>query len=201
MPQMNLFKQDGHFPDDLLKYIPNFYNKAESNGLMASLVKNIQWKQETLMIYGRPVKTPRLTAWYGDEYLSYKYSGRRFFSLPWIKDLLDIKNRIEPVAGAKFNSVLLNYYRDGNDSMGWHSDNEPELGINPLIASINFGQERRFDLRKTTKHQEKCSINLVNGSLLLMTGDIQHHWQHQVAKSKKAINSRINLTFRFIKNY
>ena len=103
---------------------------------MAAILSTIQWKQETLFIYGRPVKTPRLTAWYGDmKALAYKYSGRQFLGLPWTRELLDIKARIEPIAQTSFNSVLLNYYRDGNDSMGWHSDDEPELVRNPIIAS------------------------------------------------------------------
>jgi alkylated DNA repair dioxygenase AlkB len=198
MSQTELFQHDDHFPDDQLEYHPGFFGQQESIRLMAALLSTIQWKQETLHIYGRQVKTPRLTAWYGDEGVSYTYSGRQFLGLPWTKELLDIKARIEPITQTTFNSVLLNYYRDGNDSMGWHSDDEPELGINPIIASVNFGQERRFDLRKTTDHHKKHSVVLADGSLLVMKGDLQHHWQHQVAKSKKAMGARINLTFRFV---
>jgi len=198
MSQTELFKHKDHFPNDQLAYHPDFFGQQESAALMAELVSTIEWKQETLIIYGRPVKTPRLTAWYGDEGISYTYSGRQFFGLSWTPALLGIKSRIEPIAQTTFNSVLLNYYRDGNDSMGWHSDDEPELGINPIIASVNFGQERRFDLRKTNNHQQKHSLNLANGSLLIMKGDLQHHWQHQVAKSKKAMRARVNLTFRFV---
>jgi len=198
MSQIELFQRNFFPADDLLVYHPGFFDVQESAVLLESLLSTIQWKQETLFIYGSPVKTPRLTAWYGDEGVSYTYSGRQFFGLPWTGALLEIKSRIEPVAQTTFNSVLLNYYRDGNDSMGWHSDDEPELGINPIIASVNFGQERRFDLRKINNHQQKHSVNLANGSLLVMKGDLQHQWQHQVAKSKKAMSARINLTFRLI---
>jgi alkylated DNA repair dioxygenase AlkB len=198
MSQTELFQLDDHFPQENLAYYPGLFSQPESEGLMAALLSVIQWKQETLFIYGRQVNTPRLTAWYGDEGVAYTYSGRQFWGLPWTKELLDIKTRIEPVAQTRFNSVLLNYYRDGNDSMGWHSDDEPELGINPIIASVNFGQQRRFDFRKTKDHQQKHHINLTNGSVLVMNGDLQHHWQHQVAKSKKAMGARINLTFRFV---
>jgi len=197
MSQLEIFQRRDYFPKDLVEYYPGFFNEQASASMMASLVNNIQWKQETLFIYGRPVKTPRLTAWYGDEAVSYTYSGKQFLGLPWTKELLDIKTRIEPVAKTTFNSVLLNYYRDGNDSMGWHSDDEPELGANPIIASVSFGQERRFDLRKIIDHQQKHQVNLANGSLLIMKGDLQHQWQHQVAKSKKVKGARINLTFRF----
>ena len=162
-------------------------------------MKSIDWKQENLKIFGKEVKTPRLTAFYGDKGVTYKYSGRQFLGLQWISELFEIKEKTEDAAKVKFNSVLLNYYRNGNDSMGWHSDDEPELGLNPIIASVNFGQQRRFDFRSKSYHQLKHNILLANGSLLLMKGNIQHHWQHQIAKSKQPMNGRINLTFRQIR--
>jgi len=196
--QQNIFGKVANPIEDLLDYIPGFFNKNESLYFMDQLTNNIAWKQETLKLFGRSVNTPRLTAWYGDAGITYSYSGRQFSALPWTKDLLEIKAKVELATDAKFNSVLLNYYRDGNDSMGWHSDDEPELGVNPIIASINFGQERRFDFRYKAAHQQKDHILLTDGSLLLMKGDIQHHWQHQIAKSKKQMGRRINLTFRYI---
>jgi alkylated DNA repair dioxygenase AlkB len=185
--------------ENLLEYKPGFYNEQECLDFMQLLKKNIQWKQETLTIFGKTVKTPRLTAWYGDIGIAYKYSGKQFFALSWTEELLAIKEKTELVSPVKFNSVLLNYYRDGNDSMGWHSDDEPELGKNPVIASVNFGQERRFDFRYKADHRIKHNLILANGSLLLMKGDLQHHWQHQIAKSKQGMKERINLTFRLIR--
>ena len=182
----------------LLDYKSSVFNVEESDYLLKRLSDHIDWKQETLTLYGKQVLTPRLTAWYGDENVSYKYSGVTFYAMPWTEELLTIKSTIEPLAGVTFNSVLLNLYRDGKDSMGWHSDDEPELGKNPVIASVNFGQERRFDFRLKTDHRQKHHILLANGSALIMKGDIQHHWQHQIAKSAKPMRVRINLTFRKI---
>jgi alkylated DNA repair dioxygenase AlkB len=194
-----LFSPDNdHFPAELLDYRPLFFHKSESQTYFEHLTHTIQWKQEELRIYGRMVKTPRLTAWYGDAGAAYTYSGVRFEGLPWTAELLEIKQKVETAFGAKFNSVLLNLYRDGRDSMGWHSDDEQELGLNPVIASVNLGQERRFDFRRRENHTLKHSVMLGNGSVLLMKGDIQHRWQHQIAKTAKPIGMRINLTFRKI---
>ncbi len=198
--QTSLFESDHQMllPTELFDYKSGIFNYAESIELLKKLTDTIAWKQETILMFGRKVLTPRLTAWYGDENISYKYSGVTFYALPWTEELLAIKSKIEPLAGEIFNSVLLNLYRDGNDSMGWHSDDEPELGTNPIIASVNFGQEMRFDLRLKRDHKVKHQIILGNGSVLTMKGDIQHHWQHQVAKSAKSMTPRINLTFRRI---
>jgi alkylated DNA repair dioxygenase AlkB len=181
-----------------LDYLPGFFDPTESAAFFDALVNGIQWRQETLKLFGKEILTPRLTAWYGDEGIAYTYSGVTFRASAWTPALLAIKTRIEPVAGQLFNSVLLNLYRDGNDSMGWHSDDETELGSNPVIASVNLGQERRFDFRKKTDHSVKYQLMLGNGSLLMMKGDLQHHWQHQIAKSLRVKNARINLTFRRI---
>jgi len=183
----------------LLQYYPSAFTSPESNELFIRLTESINWRQESIFIYGRKVLTPRLTAWYGDPGAVYKYSGVAFDPLPWTEELLLIKSKAEALAGTQFNSVLLNLYRDGNDSMGWHSDDEPELGRDPVIASVNFGEARRFDLRLKADHKQKQHILLEDGSVLVMKGDLQHHWQHQVAKSARVINPRINLTFRMIK--
>jgi alkylated DNA repair dioxygenase AlkB len=149
-------------------------------------------------MYGKRINFPRLTAWYGDNDKPYSFSGITLNPLSWTKTLSEIKNRIEPKAGVSFNSVLLNLYRDGNDSISWHTDAEPELGKNPVIASVNFGETRNFQLRHI-ETKEKVEIELVHGSLLIMQGELQHFWQHQVPKTAKKIKDRINLTFRVIK--
>jgi len=202
MEQFNLFPGNEAgpvLPKDILDYKPGLFNAQQSHDIMQKLLTETPWKQESQQMYGRMVKTPRLTAWYGDASSYYQFSGSKFTPYPWTSELLTIKSRIEPEAGMKFNSVLLNYYRDGNDSVAWHSDDEPELGANPVIASVNFGQERRFDIRNKKDHTLKYSVLLQNGSLLIMKGDLQHQWEHQIAKSLKITKPRINLTFRLIK--
>jgi len=202
MEQFDLFPGNETRPDlpkDILEYKPGLFTIQESHDIMQALLTETPWKQESQQMYGRMVKTPRLTAWYGDSNNYYPFAGSKFTPYPWTALLLMIRSRIEPEAGVKFNSVLLNYYRNGNDSVAWHSDDEPELGINPIIASVNFGQERRFDIRNKKDHALKYSVSLQNGSLLVMKGNLQHLWDHQVAKSSKITQPRINLTFRFIK--
>jgi len=141
---------------------------------------------------------PRLTAWYGDEGKSYRYSGHTYHPQPWSSALLEVRRAIEPVCGVVFNSVLLNYYRDERDSVGWHSDDEPELGVNPVIGSVSFGATRSFQLRHKQDRKQKLTVELSNGSLLVMRGPTQHHWLHQVPKSAAAKGARVNLTFRAI---
>jgi alkylated DNA repair dioxygenase AlkB len=179
-------------------YIPNYFNNELSEAYLKNLLDDIQWRQEEMKIYGRQIKFPRLTSWYGDSNKPYTFSGITLNPNVWTKELLEIKNKIELQFNIAFNSVLLNLYRDGSDSISWHTDAEKELGQNPIIASVNFGATRKFQLRhKETK--ERIDINLENGSLLIMQGELQHYWQHQIPKTKKDIGQRINLTFRFIK--
>lgn len=160
--------------------------------------KNIAWNQDILTMYGKKVYSPRFSAWYGDEGKSYAYSGLKLQANPWNEGLLFLKNKIEKISQTTYNSVLLNWYRNGSDYMGWHTDNEPELGMNPTIASVNFGAERRFLFRRKNQHEEKIELILQNGSLLIMSGAIQHYWQHALPKSAKISAHRINLTFRKI---
>ena len=141
---------------------------------------------------------PRLTAWHGDSDASYKYSGQEHEPLPWIEPLTAIKNRISIFIRANFNSVLANFYRDGQDSIGWHSDNEKELGPCPIIASVSFGATRIIKFRNQEK--QSVSVSLNTGSLLIMSGATQSFWQHSISKTKKEIAPRINLTFRNILN-
>ena len=179
-------------------FFPNFFSKAESDLLLNGLRNNIVWKQESMNMYGKKIDFPRLTAWYGNNDKPYSFSGITLQPLPWTSEILSIKNKIEPVAKTVFNSVLLNLYRDGNDSISWHTDAEKELGLNPVIASVNFGATRKFQLRHI-KTKEKLEIELTHGSLLIMQGQLQHFWQHQVPKTSKPVGERINLTFRVIK--
>lgn len=179
-------------------YSPNFFSKTESDSFLKSLKENILWKQESMNMYGKQIDFPRLTAWYGDNDKPYKFSGITLQPLPWTTEILVIKTRIEPESNVIFNSVLLNRYRDGNDSISWHTDAERELGKNPIIASVNFGDTRKFQLRHI-KTKEKLEIELSHGSLLIMQGELQHFWQHQVPKTKEFKTERINLTFRVIK--
>ena len=201
MEQLSFFEPSGQsagLPADLMDYRVGFFNSAESEAFLDTFINTIPWIQEDIQMYGKMIKTPRLTAWYGDRDKEYIYSGTKHYPIPWTKELLSIKERIEAVAGVKFNSVLLNYYRDANDSVAWHSDDEYELGVNPIIASVSFGQVRRFDIRHKHDHDRKYSIYLENGSLLVMKGDLQHNWAHQIPKSTKPLKARVNLTFRVI---
>lgn len=179
-------------------FYPKFFPKSESDILLKSLRNNILWKQESMNMYGRNVSFPRLTAWYGDTDKPYSFSGITLTPNTWNEELITIKRKIEPIAKVAFNSVLLNLYRDGNDSISWHTDAEKELGLNPVIASVNFGATRNFQLRHI-KTKQKIEIELSHGSLLIMRGQLQHFWQHQVPKTAKRVNERINLTFRVIK--
>lgn len=179
-------------------YYPNFFSKSESDLLLKALRSSIVWKQESMNMYGKKIDFPRLTAWYGNNDKPYSFSGITLQPLPWTNEILTIKSKIEPIAKTVFNSVLLNLYRDGNDSISWHTDAEKELGINPIIASVNFGATRKFQLRHI-KTKEKLEIELTHGSLLIMQGELQHFWQHQVPKTSKPVGERINLTFRVIK--
>ncbi|MDT3404290.1 alpha-ketoglutarate-dependent dioxygenase AlkB family protein [Mucilaginibacter terrae] len=178
-------------------FFPSFFNKLESDDFFQVLRKNISWKQESMNMYGKKIPFPRLTAWYGDQDKPYSFSGLTLKPQIWTNELLEIRARIEPVANVRFNSVLLNLYRSGNDSISWHTDAEKELGINPVIASVNFGETRTFQLRHI-KTKEKIEIHLTHGSLLIMKGETQHFWQHQIPKTSKVVRERINLTFRFL---
>jgi alkylated DNA repair dioxygenase AlkB len=176
-----------------LLYQPDFYVTKIADKLFNYLLDSVPWKQETF-VWG---KFPRLTSYYADKGVKYQYSGVTHEASGWPEYLSAVKDRLQEVLGEKFNSLLLNFYRDGSDSISWHSDDEKELGTNPTVASISLGGERTFQIRhKTTK--EKQSMMLNNGSLIVMGGTMQHHWQHCVPKTTKPISARINLTFRNI---
>ena len=182
-----------------LQYHENIFDAQSQNALFDLLKHDIAWKQHHIKLFGKLHPTPRLVAWYGDPHCTYTYSGVVNTPLAWTPTLLTIKDRIEQLLyPAKFNCVLLNFYRDGHDKMGWHSDDEKELGPNPNIASVSFGATRRFDFEHKTLTNNKFSIHLESGSLLFMQGDMQHHWLHQLPAQKRIKGPRINLTFRYI---
>jgi alkylated DNA repair dioxygenase AlkB len=184
--------------DGDVDYYPAFFSKAESDALFQDLLATTNWKQEKIKLYGKLIDLPRLTAWYGDQGKSYTYSGIKVVAEPWTDTLLRIKREIEAVSGVSFNSVLLNLYRGEQDSVAWHSDDEPELGVNPVIGSVSFGATRRFQLKHKREKALKREIDLLHGSYLLMKGPTQHCWLHQVPKTKKPAKQRVNLTFRVI---
>lgn len=181
--------------DGELAMLPQLPLPARNADVMAQLIADTPWRTEIVTVYGKQHPQPRLSAAYGDA--RYTYSGLTIEPLPWTPLLLTIKAAVESVTSAAFNSVLLNYYRDERDSMGMHSDDERELGRNPIVASVSFGATRTFILRhKVTKQTLK--LDLTDGCLLLMAGALQHHWQHGINKSTRTIGERINLTFRSI---
>ena len=186
-------------PDADLILFENFFTNQESKKLHKNLIENIQWRQDKIKMFGKLIDQPRLTAFYGNTNKDYSYSGIVMKPIDWNEDLLFIKNRVEEIVKINFTNVLLNYYRDGKDSMGWHSDDEKELGQNPVIGSVSFGESRVFQMRhKFRKEIKKVDIPLTNGSFLLMKGATQHFWQHQIPKTTRNLESRINLTFRVI---
>ncbi|SHF28732.1 DNA-N1-methyladenine dioxygenase [Pedobacter caeni] len=201
MEQLSFFKEEGQTPGlpvSLLDYRAEFFEAGEGKALMERLIKDSLWKQRVVKMYDKEVVTPRLTAWYGDpEAYNYTVLGKSA-PLPRTADLLMIRKKVELIAGISFNSVLLNYYRDGNDSVAWHSDNEKALGTHPVIASVTFGQVRSFDIRNKADHSLKYSIRLEHGSLMIMKGDLQVNWNHRIAKSTKPMTERLNLTFRVV---
>ncbi len=185
--------------DAILYLIKHFYSAAEADNLFQHLLDGIAWAEETVFIFGKPVKAPRLMAWYGDSCATYRYSGVDHRPTSWLPELLPVKQKIEEASRSSFNSVLANLYRDGNDSMGCHSDDEKELGVNPTIASLSLGDERVFKLAHK-KNKRTLSIDLSHGDLLVMGGACQHLWRHAVPKTKASKKPRINLTFRLIKS-
>lgn len=186
-----------YFCSGNLIYIDDFYDIIRSQYFLKVLQDELVWRQETIRLFGKPVLIPRMQAWYGDKDAHYKYSGLALIPLPWTPTLKAIKTDLESILSTPFNSVLANLYRDGQDSMGWHSDNEKQLGDKPIIASLSLGQSRKFSIKHKSSG-EKIDLILQSGSLLIMLGNLQQHWQHSIPKTKKIIGNRINLTFRTI---
>lgn len=208
-------------PDGRLYYAPHYFDSAFSDETLQTLLacddidymthdwhqerdinqlpfQHIQWQHDSVSMFGKTHDLPRLSAWYGDNNKPYTYSGITLQPKAWNTVLLGLRDALIPVCKRTFNSVLLNWYRSGEDHISWHTDAEPELGKNPLIASVNFGASRRFLLRRKEEHSIKLEIPLHHGSVLVMAGALQHHWQHSVPKQKKVKDNRVNLTFRTI---
>lgn len=176
-----------------------FVSPDRADAYLEGLLEGVAWEQPVIRMGGRRVASPRLSAWYGDPGARYAYSGLNLEPRPWLPVLSDVRRDVQKVCGATFNSVLANLYRDGADSMGWHSDDEPELGERPVIASATFGAARRFRLRHRQRPElDPVVVELGHGSLLVMRGDTQRHWKHQVPKTRAACEARVNLTFRTI---
>lgn len=198
MPLFSKEKTELKLPNAEVVYIPNFYEIEKATSLFNILRTTIDWQQDDITIFGNTYKQPRLTAMYANNGHPYKYSNITMNPKKITKELRDIKRDIETFADHTFTSVLLNLYRDGNDSNGWHADNEKELGKNPVIASLSLGAPRIFQFKHRHLKDQKYSLNLEHGSLFIMRGEMQHFWLHQVPKTKKEIGERINLTFRTI---
>lgn len=181
--------------DGELSMLPQLPMPIDNAEILARLVAETPWRADTVVVYGKRHLQPRLTAWYGEA--GYTYSGLTLHPLPLTPLLAQLRAAVERATGRRYNSVLLNYYRDGADSMGMHSDDEPELGPEPVIASVSYGATRTFTLRhKRSKRTVK--LDLTDGCLLLMAGALQAHWQHGINKTGKLVGPRLNLTFRFV---
>ncbi|HTB72365.1 MAG TPA: alpha-ketoglutarate-dependent dioxygenase AlkB [Polyangiaceae bacterium] len=180
----------------LVRYEPGWLARADADALLQDLRSGVDWKQGVITMFGRELPEPRLTAWFGEA--DYTYSGRTLRAAPWPDSLAALRARVEGASGARFNAALLNLYRDGRDSMGLHSDDEPELGPNPTIASVSLGAERRFVLvpKKKAARQKTLEVPLGHGSLVVMAGACQHNYRHGVPRQPGSAGERINLTFR-----
>lgn len=184
-------------PDAQLHYQPGFLTREEADSLLAVLLDQVNWRQDRIRLFGKEHRIPRLQAFLSDPGIHYTYSGLRLAGEPWLPALQPLKQRLEALCEQPFNALLLNLYRDGQDCMGWHADDEPELGQNPVIASVSLGAPRRFRLRHN-RSRDTHALTLVHGSLLLMAGPTQHHWQHCLPRTRVCRSPRINLTFRLI---
>ncbi len=176
----------------------SFLADGFAHATMTSLLSEVKWEQPVVRMGGYKFKSPRLSAWFGDPNAVYTYSGLKNLPQPWNRTLLKLREILDAELGLKFNSVLLNYYRDGNDSMGWHRDNERELGENPTIVSLSLGESRRFSMKHVDSRRDRWHRILTNGSALVMLGETQHRWKHCLPKTKVNQKKRINLTFRQI---
>ncbi len=187
-----------HLPDCRVSYSPGFLAPARAEALFTRLLAEVPWRQDSITVFGKTYPQPRLTALYGEAGKAYSYSGITMHPLPFTPALLELKEEVEGACGQSFSTVLLNLYRNGRDSNGWHADNEPELGPAPFIASVSLGATRAFHLKHRRLKDQRLKLDLAAGSLLLMAGETQQHWLHQVPKTLRPVGPRINLTFRKI---
>ena len=183
--------------DGTVNYYGKIFSLPDANNYLNSLLNNIEWKKDEAVIFGKLILTKRKVAWYGDREFEYTYSNRTKKALPWTKELLALKSKIENETGESFNSCLLNLYHTGEEGMAWHSDGEKDLKKDGAIGSLSFGAERKFSFKhKATK--ETISVTLEHGSLLVMKGTTQTHWLHRLPPTTKTLKPRVNLTFRTI---
>jgi alkylated DNA repair dioxygenase AlkB len=185
-------------PDADVRLWPRAFAPDEADELLAVLLTGISWQQEDIVMFGELRRVPRLVAWHGDPGTAYTYSGTAHEPLPWTAALQSIRDRVQDLTGHSFNSVLLNRYRDGRDGMGWHADDERELGRDPVIASVSLGATRRFKLRHRRLREAAATIDLAHGDLLLMAGSTQHAYVHAVPKTTRPVGERVNLTLRLV---
>ncbi len=184
-------------PNGVVRYQSTLFDETEASSLFLALRGSLDWQQRSIMMFGKPVTQPRLVAFHGDPGLNYRYSGATLRAPGWTAPLLIIQERLLATLGIRFNSVLCNLYRDGSDCVGWHADSERDLGDRPTIASVSFGALRRFML-KPRKEGRPVEFTPAHGSLLVMGGDLQKHWLHQVPRTRENVGERINLTFRTV---
>lgn len=198
---MDLFSNGNlelNLPNAEILYYPDFIRKQEANGYFKRLKSEVNWQQDEITVFGKTYNQPRLTALYANNDKPYSYSNLTMHPKPFSPEIKVLKNKIEKKVNHNFTTVLLNLYRNGNDSNGWHADNEKDLGTNPVIASLSLGEERPFHFKHRHLKNERHKMILEHGSLLIMRGEMQHYWLHQIAKTKREIGERINLTFRYI---
>lgn len=172
---------------------------AEADALLEVVMAQVAWEVHRIVMFGKPVDSPRLSCWIGDPGTGYVYSRTRFEPRPWPPALAALRPRIDAAAGVAMNSVLANLYRDGRDAMGWHSDDEPELGARPVIASLSLGGTRRFAVKHRRDPERRFTLELPHGSLLLMRGDSQSAWKHALPRTARPVPARVNLTFRQVR--
>lgn len=183
--------------DGSARLMPALFARDDSDRILAALRSEVPWASHDLVLFGKTLTEPRLSCWVGDTGVAYTYSGVRRVPEPWTATLDELRRTCERVTGATFNSVLANLYRSGDDAMGWHADDEAELGPEPVIASLSFGDERRFDFRHRISG-ETTNVVLPHGSILVMSGTTQANWKHRIARTKRSTAPRVNLTYRFV---
>jgi alkylated DNA repair dioxygenase AlkB len=198
MEKLAIYGERLPIPDAEVVLYRDFFGDAEADTFFMRLMAEINWQLQQVKIFGKWVPVPRRVSWYGDAGADYSYSSITVHPQPWIAPLIEIKARLDACAGVAFNGVLCNLYRDGQDSIGWHSDDEPELGTNPVVGSVSFGAPRIFHFRHKQDKSLRMKVELPHGSFLLMRGPTQHYWKHQIPKTAKQVSPRINLTYRVI---
>jgi alkylated DNA repair dioxygenase AlkB len=181
--------------DGLVEYYSGFISASKSHDYLLSLLSELDWQHDELVMFGKRIITKRKVAWYADKPYTYTYSKNAKVAKPWTKTLINIKHQLEQYTGEHFNSCLLNYYHNGEEGMGWHSDNEKMMRKQATIASVSFGAQRDFKFQHNVSHQQHV-ISLETGSVLLMKDQTQDYWKHQLPIRKRVTKPRINLTFR-----